>query len=74
MNLTEAIDHASAMALPGFATDDASLSADRAANEEAMALLMDAWKTAPTGSEPFSFDLVRSLADRNRPTLSLIHI
>ena len=68
MNLTEAIEHASSMALPGFLSDDSSLNAERSTNEGALALLMDAWKTAPADSEPFSYDLIRDLADRNRVT------
>ena len=68
MNLTEAIEHASALALPGFLSDDDSLTSERVTNEGAIALLLDAWRTSPAGSEPFSFDLVRGLADRNRAT------
>lgn len=66
MNLTQAIEHANAFTFPGFLTDDEALTAERQNNEEAISLLMDAWKTAPAGQEPFSFDLVRQLADRNR--------
>ena len=68
MNLSEAIEHAGALSFPGFVTDDATLTADRMANEEAISLLSDAWWQAEAGAEPFSFDLIRSLADRNRPT------
>lgn len=35
-------------------------------NEDAIKTLMDAWKSAPAGKEPFGFDLVLSLVDRNR--------
>lgn len=66
MNLTQAIEHANAFTFPGFLTDDDSLTAERQNNEEAISLLSDAWKSAPPGQEPFSFDLVRQLADRNR--------
>ncbi|MBM6775142.1 3'-5' exonuclease [Olsenella profusa] len=66
MDLSQAIECASAFVFPGFLTDDASLSAERARNEEALGVLMSAWREAPAGREPFSFDLVTSLADRNR--------
>ncbi len=68
MNLAQAIELANAFALPGFLVDDASLDDERRKNEEAISLLSAAWWEAPAGSEPFSFDLVRQLADRNRPT------
>ena len=68
MTLAEAIQLAQTFVLPGFFVDDASLNDERRRNEEALALLIDAWTTAPAGEEPFSFDLVRSLADRNRTT------
>ncbi len=68
MNLAQAIEHANALSFPGFFSDDATLVSDREKNEEAIGLLMDAWMKAPRGSEPFSFDLVRDLADRNRAT------
>ena len=66
MDLSQAIECANAFVFPGFLTDDASLSAERARNEEALSVLRAAWADAPAGREPFSFDLVRSLADRNR--------
>ena len=66
MDLSQAIECANAFVFPGFLTDDASLSAERARNEEALGVLRAAWAEAPAGREPFSFDLVRSLADRNR--------
>ncbi|MBQ1840174.1 MAG: 3'-5' exonuclease [Atopobiaceae bacterium] len=66
MVLAEAIELANAFSLPGFFSDDVTLTEERRRNEEAISLLMAAWFEAPTGQEPFSFDLVRSLADRNR--------
>lgn len=66
MNLTQAIDHASALAFPGFLSGDAELTAERAKNEEAIGLIMAAWRDAAPGQEPCSFDLVRNLADQNR--------
>ena len=65
MDLSQAIDRASAFALPFF-LDDAGRTAERQKNEEALKVLLDTWKNAPAGSEPFGFDLVLSLADRNR--------
>ena len=72
MNLPQAIEHANAFVFPDFLFDEASKNAEREKNEEALALLMDAWMQAPAGSEPFPFDLVRSLADRNRELCDLI--
>lgn len=66
MDLSQAIDCASAFVFPGFLVDDAALSAERARNEEALGVLRAAWESAPAGREPFPFDLVLSLADRNR--------
>ena len=68
MNLAQALEHANALFLPGFVSDDATLVAERQKNEEAIGILHDAWLEAPAGREPFSFDLVRELADRNRMT------
>ena len=68
MVIAEAIEIASAFSLPGFFSDDATLTEERRRNEEAISLLMSAWFEAPAGQEPFSFDLVRALADRNRAT------
>ncbi len=68
MVLAEAIELASAFSLPGFFSDDATLTEERRRNEEAIGLLMSAWFEAPAKQEPFSFDLVRALADRNRST------
>ncbi len=66
MDLGQAIDHASALVFPGFVCDDASLNAEREKNEQALGVLLSAWREAPAGREPFSFDLVMSLAERNR--------
>ena len=68
MVLAEAIELASAFSLPGFFVDDTTLTEERRRNEEAIGLLMSAWFEAKPGEEPFSFDLVRALADRNRAT------
>lgn len=72
MDLSQAIDCASAFTFPGFLTDEAALTAERVKNEDALATLMQAWKEAPAGKEPFGFDLVLSLADRNREICDLI--
>ncbi len=66
MNLSQALEHANAFVFPGFMADDATLTAEREKNEEAIKLLMNEWESAPLGKEPFSFDLIRGLADRNR--------
>lgn len=66
MELSQAIDLASAFVLPGLVSDEASLQAERMKNEDAIKTLMDAWRLAPAGKEPFGFDLVLSLVDRNR--------
>lgn len=66
MVLAEAIELANAFSLPGFFSDDVTLTEERRRNEEAISLLMAAWFEAPAKQEPFSFDLVRALADRNR--------
>lgn len=68
MNLSQALEHANAFVFPGFLTDAEALNAERQKNEEAIQLLMDAWRTSAPGAESFSFDLVRNLADRNRTT------
>ena len=72
MNLQQAIEHANAFVLPAFLADDAARTAEREKNEEAIGLLTEAWMGAPAGAEPFPFDLVRSLADRNRELCDLI--
>lgn len=66
MNLSQAIDHASAFSFPGFLSGDAELTAERAKNEEAISLITAAWMQAEPGQEPCPFSLVRGLADRNR--------
>ena len=66
MELSQAIDLASAFVLPGLVSDEASLQAERMKNEDAIKTLMDARRSAPAGKEPFGFDLVLSLVDRNR--------
>lgn len=72
MNLQQAIEHANAFVLPAFLADEPARTAEREKNEEAIGLLRDAWMTAPVGREPYSFDLVRNLADRNRELCDLI--
>lgn len=66
MDLSQAIECANAFVFPGFLTDDASLSAERSRNEEALGVLRSAWMDAPVGKEPFPYELVLDLADRNR--------
>lgn len=66
MDLNEALECANEFTLPGFMEDEDSLNADRMRNEDALVTLLEAWDAAPAGREPFSFDLVLSLADRNR--------
>ncbi len=66
MNLAQALEIAGAVSLPGLAADDATLNQERLANEEALILLADTWRSAPLGKEPFSFDVVLGLADKNR--------
>ncbi len=66
MDLSQAIECANAFVFPGFLTDDASLSAERSKNEEALGVLRSAWMDAPAGKEPFPYELVLDLADRNR--------
>lgn len=72
MNLAQAIEHANAFVFPAFLTDDAARTSEREKNEEAIRLLADAWMAAPAGAEPYPFDLVRGLADRNRELCDLI--
>ncbi len=66
MNLAQALEIAGAISLPGFFTDDVTLNQERIANEEALALLVELWREAKPGQEPFSFDMVLNLADKNR--------
>lgn len=68
MTLTEALEHANSLALPGFFVDDANLTADRNAHEDALTQLLNAWKGAIKQENPFPFECVRLLADRNRAT------
>jgi len=71
MNLTQAIEHANSSVFPGFLVGDAALEEERHKNEEALSVLIDAWQTSPEGSEPFPFDMIRRLADRNREICDL---
>lgn len=66
MNLGDAISHASTLFMPEFlfGADDDLLLGERAANEEAMHLLIEEYFSNPNPS--FGFDLVTDLADRNR--------
>ena len=74
MNLAQAIEHANAFIFPGFLVGDDALDEERRKNEEAISLLAQAWWEAPLGAEPFPFDLVISLADRNREICDLYGI
>lgn len=71
MELSQALEHANAFVFPGFLSDDVALTSERQHNEDALRTLWDAWMAAPAGEEPFSFDLVRGLADRNRAVCDL---
>jgi DNA polymerase III epsilon subunit-like protein len=66
MNLSEAIGHASTIFMPEFlfGVDDEMLLGERAANEEAIRILVEEFFANPNPS--FGFDLVIDLADRNR--------
>ena len=66
MNLGDAISHASTLFMPEFlfGADEAMLLGERAANEEALHLLVEEFFANP--NPPFGFDLVLDLADRNR--------
>lgn len=66
MDISQAIDCASAYVFPGFMTDDEALAAERTKNEEALGVLRSAWAAAEPGREPCGYDLIRGLADRNR--------
>ena len=74
MNLPQAIEHANTLVIPAFLADDLARTAEREKNEEAIGLLTQAWMEAPLGAEPFHFDLVRGLADRNRELCDLIGV
>jgi len=66
MNLSDAIGHASTIFMPEFlfGADEAMLMGERAANEEAIHLLVEEYFANPNPG--FEFDLVIELADRNR--------
>ena len=72
MNLAQAIEHANALVFPAFLADETARTAEREKNEEAISLLSQAWMEAPLGAEPFPYDLVRNLADRNRELCDII--
>ena len=72
MNLAQALEVAGAISLPGFFADENALNQERIQNEEALALLVETWREAPLGQEPFSFDLVLGLADKNRAVCDAI--
>ena len=66
MNLSDAIGHASTIFMPEFlfGADESMLLGERAANEEALHLLIEEYFSNPNPS--FGFDLVLDLAQRNR--------
>ena len=66
MNLSDAISHASTIFMPEFlfGADEAMLLGERAANEEAIHLLVEEYFANPNPG--FEFDLVMELAERNR--------
>lgn len=66
MDVSQAVEQANSITFPEFLVGDDALEQERLKNEEAIRTLTDAWMAAPAGREPFSFDLVLSLADRNR--------
>lgn len=66
MNLSQAIDQATSAIFPGFLSGDEALNQERRKNEEALSMLMDTWRNSPADKLPFSFDLIRGLADNNR--------
>lgn len=72
MNLTEAVAQATALTIPGFMEDEATLSSDRQTNEQALAILLAEWWAAEEGSEPIAFADIQSLADRNRDVCDLL--
>lgn len=74
MNLPQALEHATALSLPGFMTSTEELFMERAKNEEAIALLLDAYMSAPTDQEPFDFSLIMGLAEQNRQICDLYGI
>ncbi len=66
MNVSQALEHASAFSIPEFifAGGEEAVQAERIKNEEAIQALEQAWfsENAPS----FNFDIVRELGDRNR--------
>lgn len=72
MNLAQALEHANAFSLPGLLGSPEALDEERRKNEESIALLLDAWKSAKKGTEPIGFDVIMTLADRNREICDLI--
>ena len=66
MNLNDAISHASTIFMPEFlfGADETMLLGERAANEEAIRLLVEEYFANPNPG--FDFDLVMELAERNR--------
>lgn len=72
MNLNEAISHASTLFMPEFffGLDEGTLAGERHANEEAIGLLMEEFRTNPTPD--FDFSLVLDLADRNRSLCDMV--
>lgn len=66
MNLSDAISHASTIFMPEFlfGADESMLMGERAANEEAIRLLVEEYFAK--ANPGFEFDLVMELADRNR--------
>ena len=66
MNTQQALEHALSATLPGIINTANAMTEERKRNEDAIAALSAAWKAAEAGKEPFSFDIVRNCADRNR--------
>ena len=66
MDISQAIEIANTLTIPGLSQDFDTLTSERIKNEEAIALLSHVWFEAERKEEPFSFDIVRTLADRNR--------
>lgn len=54
MDLSQAIECASAFVFPGFLADDASLAAERSKNEEALAVLRDACPRPSPATSPLA--------------------
>ena len=74
MNVSQAIELASSLFIPEFLLADgiSAVEAEREKTEEAIRILREEWFSVQEGSESFSFDLVRDLADRNRTLCDLI--